>query len=770
MKRLSSICVLLAAATCGGGSKKPTTVATSGSGSGSAKPVVPDVPATPVEPPDPHLPFRAAYSDPGGMWLPRQMTLPLHEQNFQQMGVDLDAAKLSDPLNAPLNAIVSLGGCTGSFVSPEGLIVTNHHCVQTALQINSTPDHNLVEDGFLAKTKADEVTAGPSQRVMVAIAIHDITKEMTDGLDKIKDPLARKKDAEKRTKEQLAACEKDKPGTRCQIYGHFRGAEYQMVEYLEIKDVRLVYVPKRSVGDYGGEIDNWAWPRHTGDWSFYRAYVGPDGKPAEFSKDNVPYKPAHWLTVSTAGVTDHDFVMVAGYPGSTSRISTASEVHHSLEKTLPYLIEYLHQRYDQADELIKQGGVTAIKAGVAKQFIQNALEKEQGVLDGMKKGDMVAQKDAADAKVRAWAAEKGHEEYAKALKDLDALIADDQKTWKEDFDLGVALGGSRLLGNAFTFIRMAEERPKKDADRKPGFQDRDQSRMVAGQKSFGAQYDRAIDRAAFKLSLTRAAALPEKDRPWLATFLGTKPGAKIDEATIDKALDALYSGTKLEDEQTRLDLLQKASAKDLKASKDPFIVLAEKLWPLVRAREDKDDRKTGERILVSPKYAVAMREALGGNLAPDANSSLRITYGTVKSLKPGSTAEADWAFTTAHQILKMDTGKDPYNSPPELLAAIKKGDFGPYAKSWLGGDLPINFVSDLDITGGNSGSPTLNGKGELVGLAFDGNIEGVASDVVFNGAVTRTIHADVRYMLWVMDAVDHADNVLTEMGVKPVLP
>jgi hypothetical protein len=468
-------------------------------------------------------------------------------------------------------------------------------------------------------------------------------------------------------------------------------------------------------------------------------------------------------------VKDHDFVMVAGYPGSTDRISTASEVHHDIEQFYPYLIAYLQQRYDLSEQLVKQGGETAIKAGVAKQFIQNSLEKEQGVLDGMKKGDMLAQKDALDAKVRAWAAQKGHEDYAKALKKLDALIADDQKTWKSDFDLGVALGGSRLLGTAFQIVRMSEERPKKDADRKPGYQERDMSRMMAGQKSFAKQYDRAIDRAAFKLALTRAAALPEKDRPWLATFVGAKRGEKIDEAKIDAALDALYKDTKLEDEATRVDLLTKASAKDLEASKDPFVVLAEKLWPLYRQREDKQDRITGDRLLVSPKYAIAMREALEGNLAPDANSSLRITYGTVKSLKPDSTAEADWPFTTAHQILKKDTGKDPYNSPPELLAAIKASNFGPYAQSWLGGDLPVNFISDLDITGGNSGSPTLNGKGELVGLAFDGNIEGVASDVVFNGAITRTIHVDVRYMLWVMDAVDHADNVLTEMGVKPAL-
>ncbi|MBP6847745.1 MAG: S46 family peptidase, partial [Kofleriaceae bacterium] len=304
MKRNHLMCGLLLAAACGGGGKK-TPVTTAGGGGGDDK-VDHDRPVdgTPVV--DPTAAARHAFANPGGMWMPRQMNHPVHAAALQAMGVSIPAADLANPLAAPLNAVVSLGGCTASFVSPQGLVVTNHHCVQGALQFNATPEHNYVEDGFLAKAKGDELPAGPTQKVLVAQAFTDITADITGGLDAIKDATARKKEVEKRTKAALAACEKDRPGIRCDVSSFFRGAEYQLIEYLEIRDVRLVYVPARSVGNYGGEIDNWAWPRHTGDFSFFRAYVGKDGKPADFSPDNVPFQPKHWLKVDQDGQAQDD--------------------------------------------------------------------------------------------------------------------------------------------------------------------------------------------------------------------------------------------------------------------------------------------------------------------------------------------------------------------------------------------------------------------------------------------------------------------------------
>jgi V8-like Glu-specific endopeptidase len=787
--------LVFAAACSGGGGKTGGTIGGgggdtgngNGNGNGGGGDVVVDA----------NLEFRKGFQNPGGMWMPSQMTLPGHAELFTKMGVQIAPSTLADPLAAPLAAVVSLGGCTASFVSGDGLVVTNHHCVQGALQHNSSKDDNLVENGFLAKTRADERSAGPSQRIWVATAFKDVTREMRDGLDKVADPIKRKEEADKRLKTLIAACEKDRAGMRCHVHKFFRGDMYVLSENLEIRDVRLVYVPHRAIGNYGGEIDNWAWPRHTGDFSFYRAYVGKDGKPADFSPDNVPFKPKHWLKVSSAGLKPGDFVMVTGYPGYTERTATAAEVHHEVEWYYPYSIAHFKQRYAIAEELVKEKGKdgkptdTAIKAGVAKQGIQNGLEKYQGVLAGLTEGDRLARKDALDAKIKAWAAQPGRELIKAQIEKYEQIHADEVKTARVDYDRRSAFGGSKLLGTAFMFVRLAEERTKKDADRKPGYQERDMLKIVSSQKGFARGYDRKLDREFFKLALTRAAQLPDADRPWLATILGVKAGTKVDAAVIDKALDRLYATTKLETDKCvaqrdefakakdkekqddcvklRLQLTEKATPAQLKASKDPFIKLAVALWPMVKAQEKIDDARSGELYLVAHAYPAAMREVLGGLLAPDANSTLRITYGTVKSFKPASKDEADWPFTTAAQILKKDTGTDPFDMPAAALEAIKAKKYGPYADASLGGELAVDFLSDLDITGGNSGSPTLNDKGELVGLAFDGTITGVSSDVVFDGAKTRTISVDARYMLWTMDAIDGADHLLEEMGIKPAL-
>ncbi len=767
-------------AACGGGTKKPVTTTADELGSShTTNPNEANSTSGLTAAADPSRGFREQYQDPGGMWMPSQMKLPQHVDNFQKMGVKLDAKTLSDPLADPLAAVVWLGGCTASFVSAEGLIVTNHHCAQGALQLNSTPDNNLVEHGFLAKTKADEKTAGPTQHVQVAQAFRDVTKDIRDGLDAIKDPIARHDEIEKRTKQLISTCEKDRPEIRCQVSGFFRGGLYYLIEMLDIKDVRLVYVPDRAVGDYGGEVDNWHWPRHTGDWSYFRAYVGKDGKPATFSPDNVPYQPKHFLKVSSAGVKAGDFVMVTGYPGQTDRLETAASVHHDVEWFYPYLIEFLEQRYKLYEDHLKDGGETAIKAGVAKQFAQNGLEKFRGVAEGLKKNpDLIAQKDALDKKAKEWAAKPGNEKYAQAIEKLESIEAEADRTARVDFDRGQAFGGSRLLATSMSLIRWNEERAKPDAARKPGFQERDLERSVGGQKQMLKNYDRALDRASFRMALVRATLLPETDRPWLATLLGVKKGTKIDEALIDKTLDAWYkaedapvakdgSSVAIENEMLRLQLLQKGNSKLVAAQKDPFVQAALRVWPIVKTEEKKTDARAGEVTLVAPLYVEAVKAVLGGALSPDANATLRITYGTIKSLHPELHDEANWPFTTASQILKLDTGKEPFNSPANLLTAIKAKKWGSYGDRTLGGEVPVDFESDLDITGGNSGSPTLNDKGELVGLAFDGNEEGLASDVVFNGATTRTISVDARYMLWVMDAVDGAGHLLKEMGLKP---
>jgi hypothetical protein len=739
---------------CGPKPPPESVPSSSGTGSVSAQPAPAQV--------DPHLAARRAYENPGGMWMPQQMSLPGHVAAFEKLGVKIDPTLLTNPLAAPMNAIVRLNGCSASFVSPDGLVVTNHHCVQSALQVNSKPDNNLVEKGFLAKTRADEPSAGPAERVFVAQAFTDVTESVNSGLDKIADPVARYEEAETRLKQRVAECEKGRPEIRCKVGRFFRRGMYVLIEELEIRDVRLVYAPARSVGNYGGEIDNWHWPRHTGDFSFYRAYVGKNGKPADYSPGNVPYKPKHFLKVSDQGLQPSDFVMIAGFPGRTSRTQTALEAKHDVEWFYPYFIEHAKQRYAIAEANLKSPGETAIKAGVLKQRVQNGLEKMQGVLKGLTSGDLLDRKAALDAKAKAWAALPGHEQHKAAIEKLEQLLLAEQRAARADYDRVNAFNGSALLSSALGLTKWAEERAKPDAERKAGYQQRDMQPAISAQKQLTKQFDATLDRAQLRLGFVRALGLPAAERPWLAQLLGVKPTTKIDEALIEKTLDNWYRTTTLADEKTRLDLLQNGTRAKLAASKDPFVRAAGRVWKVFAAEEKHDDAMAGELMLVAPLYVDALRQALGGLLASDANSTVRITYGTVKAFKP-----ADPPFTTASQILAKNTGTEPFDAPQPLLEAIKAKQFGPYANT--DGELPVNFLSDLDTTSGNSGSAILNDKGELVGLNFDSTIESVAADVVFDGRIVRKIHCDIRYVLWVMDKIDGADHLLEEMGIRPRL-
>jgi len=311
---------------------------------------------------------------------------------------------------------------------------------------------------------------------------------------------------------------------------------------------------------------------------------------------------------------------------------------------------------------------------------------------------------------------------------------------------------------------MAQERPKPDSERHPSFQKRNHKRHEQTQAHKQRNYARRLDMEKLKLALLRAARLPKQDRPEVLTLLVGK--AEPTAAAIDAALGPMYEKTSLEDDKERVRLLREASTEQLQKSKDPFIQLALKLRPILQASEDRDDAYAGETLVERPIYAAALRSQLGGVLAPDANQTLRITYGTVRGYKPKADAPLYFPFTKLSGMVAKSTGTRPFDAPATLLEAAKKGPYGRY-KSAAVGEVPVDFLTDLDITGGNSGSPTLNARGELVGLAFDGNYESMASDWVFIPEITRSIHVDIRYVLWLMDRVDGAHRLLREMDRKP---
>ncbi|AKT36203.1 S46 family peptidase [Chondromyces crocatus] len=736
------------------------------SGCGAQPPVEPAEPtlqSAPAAPPAARE-AKAPFENPGGMWMPEQ--LASHGPQLEQLGVKMDPKALLDPTAFPLGAVVSLGGCSASFVSAEGLVATNHHCSGGALQFNTTPQENLQQDGFLAKSRAEERWAGPTARVYVTQALRDVSKDVREGLDGIKDSLARQKQIETREKQLVAACEKDRPGIRCSVAEYFGGAQYRLIEQLEIKDVRMVYIPAEGIGNFGGDIDNWRWPRHGGDFAFFRAYVGKDGKPADHASTNVPYKPPHHLKVASTPLVAGDFVMVAGYPGRTNRLRTAAEVETASSWEYPERVKLYKEVIDLLNGLSKDDAALKIKTMPRIDGLMNRLLKTEGLLDGLVKDGLAKKKAAVEANLKTWIAAdpKRQTAFGGAIEEMAKIHAAEQATREQDELVDQMMGLVRLVSAADAIVKMAEERPKPDAERDPSYQQRNWQRFEQAQAALQKGYDRRIDSALLKVFLRRMALLPEKDRPVVYTaLLGKKEPT---EAAIDQAVSGLFGKTKLEDEATRVKLLETATTAELKRSQDPLVKLAVAMRPSLQAQQDRKKAYAGAMSAHRPKFVEALQQFQGSALAPDANSTLRITYGTVRGYKAKEDGPTFEPFTGVSGILKKDTGKEPFESPKALLEAVKAKKFGPYVHPALG-EVPVDFLSDLDITGGNSGSATLNARGELVGLAFDGNYEAMASDWLFMPSITRTIHVDLRYMLWVMDAVGGADDVLRELGVKP---
>jgi hypothetical protein len=699
-----------------------------------------------------------------GMWMPSQ--LPELGEELTSLGLELDPAQLANLETQPLGAVVWLGGCTASFVSPQGLIVTNHHCAYGSLQFNSTAERNILHDGFLAGTLEEELQASPGSRVYVAVKTDDVTERVLGPVPDGADGNVRYDSIESAKKELIAECEQD-PGHRCRVSAYYGGLLYVLTKQLEIRDVRLVYAPAGSVGKYGGDIDNWMWPRHTGDFSFLRAYVGSDGKAADPSTDNVPYQPKHWLTVAVDGVDKGDLVMVPGYPGSTDRYRLADDVLATFEQYYPARLELLNTML----EIIKRESAGRPAAEMAyaaiNSYINNGLKNTQGMLAGYCHSDMVARKQALEEKLAAWinADDSRRARWDGAVAELQALVAEEWSTWQRDLLLGRLKRGS-LLGTANTLVRLAHERQLPDAERTPGYQKRDLSRIKARLMRLDRSFDAQVDQALFKEMLVRAAKLPAGQR--VAAFdqrfgLADEP---LDSDAIDAALTEIYAGTTLVDRKTRLGWMS-ATPEELARAGDPMITLALDLYPEAQQWEKAEESVKGRQMAARPRFMaalIALMKSQGKPVYDDANSTLRVTFGTVKGYPPRDAVEY-LPFTTVTGILEKDTGKPPFDAPKQLLKALRGGGFAPYELKQ--GVLPVNFLSTVDTTGGNSGSPTIDGQGRLVGLLFDGNWESIISDWDFLPVVTRSIHVDIRYVLWVMDRVDGAWNLMREMGLEP---
>ena len=547
----------------------------------------------PPAPPSAAEPAPAArapdWRNPGGMWMPRQ--IPGQRSVLESLGLAIDPATLADPTKPPLGAVVSLGGCSASFVSADGLIATNHHCVQGALAYNATPEDNVLENGFLAPTRTEERWAGPTAHAYVVTRYDDVTGEMNEGLAALPDDLARHAALEDREKKLLAGCEQGHPELRCKVEKFFGGGQWYLITQLDFRDVRLVYAPHHAVGNYGGETDNWMWPRHAGDFAFLRAYVGPDGKPAEYADNNVPYRPAYHHSIARQPLKTGDLVLVAGYPGTTKRLSTAEQTEEAASWYFPRSIAQNRDYLAALDEVIRDRPDLKIKAEPTRRGLLNFLKKNGGVLKTLTDGGLVAQRQAEDRALVAWI--DGDTErkarYRPALERIRALDADKRKTRDADAAFDDLISKPKLLAQALTIVRVAEERAKPDAERNIEYQERNWTRLQQASRAMKRSYAREIDRAVLRLFLRQALALPAAEQP---AFVGRLLGKSRGDKAIEAALDRLYR-TKLESPDVRRELLATATLATVRKSTDPFIRLALDALPEVKAREAREDAYVG---------------------------------------------------------------------------------------------------------------------------------------------------------------------------------
>lgn len=694
-----------------------------------------------------------------GMWVPQQ--LPEIAGPLKKAGLKLSPQQLSDLTGDPMGAVVALGGCTASFVSPNGLVVTNHHCAYGAIQLNSTAENNLIKNGFNAPTTGDEVSAGPNARVFVLDEITDVTQDAKAAIASAgADALARTRALETFEKKLIADCEAE-AGFRCRLYSFSGGNTYRLFKNLEIKDVRLAYAPPGSVGKYGGDIDNWMWPRHTGDFAFYRAYVGKDGKPAAFSKDNVPYRPKHWLKFADKPLGAGDFVMVAGYPGSTNRYALAAEFDNTAAWTYPTIARHYKNQIAMVQDAGKKNADIQVKYAATMAGWNNTSKNYDGQLEGFKRIDAAGQKQREEAAVLAWLKGQGAKGQPALAAHAELLRLLEQNKATRERDLTLAMfNNTAMVGSATQLYRLSIEREKPNAERESGYQERDLPAIEGAQKQLERRYVAAMDRQLQEYWLNEYVKLPADQRvAAIDAWLGGN-----DAAAVKRALDRL-AGTRLGTTDERLKWFA-ADRKAFESSNDPAIQYAVAVMPTLLKLEQERKTRTGENLAARPVYLQALadyKKSQGEFVYPDANLSLRITFGNVMGYAPKDGVEYT-PFTTLEGVVAKETGQDPFDSPKALLDAVAAKRYGGLEDKRLG-SVPVNYLSDLDITGGNSGSPVLDAHGKLIGLAFDGNWESVSSNWVFDPKMTRMIAVDGRYLRWIMQEVYPAPQLLKEMGV-----
>ncbi|HSQ23457.1 MAG TPA: S46 family peptidase [Pyrinomonadaceae bacterium] len=698
-----------------------------------------------------------------GMFLPDTLgELPI--KKLQQRGLKIPITDIYNP-NGPSikDAVVIVDGGTGEFLSSEGLMLTNHHVAFEALVAASDPSKDYATNGYLAKTRAEELPA-KGYNVQITQDLKDVTSEVLSGVTDTLSPQERAAAIGAKTRSIQAANAKPAEGITAQVLPLNEGLSYYLFTYLTLPDVRIVYAPPKNIGFFGGDPDNFEWPRHDGDFTFMRVYVSPDGKPAEYSPSNVPYKPKKFLSLSMEGVKENDFVMVMGYPGSTRRYRESYSVAYNQDVFMPFLVDLFHQQIDALQAAGKTDRELQIKLQSRIFDIANTLKDFEGSVTAMHREGIVDQKRKQEADFTRWVSEnpERQKKYGEVLPSLQRAYDELAKEQPRDTLIGQLAGASDLVSIASIVGAVAADKEKPQGQRNPNTAMLATRARAAVAEVFAERIP-GYDRQMLAFLLRKAAELPagQKIEPIEKRF-GNLKGAERVRAEEEFAA-AVMESKKLSTPES-IEALFNMTAAQLREMHEPLIDFAGEMGALTSDVQDRTRTFNGIVARWRPLLVRGMSEMRGSKPYPDANRTLRFTYGEVKGYVPKDAAVYQ-AFTSLSGVIEKDTGHEPFDAPEKLKQLYRSRDFGPYATP-DGKNVPVDFLSTTDIIGGNSGSPILNGRGEQVGIVFDGNYEGLGNDFFYNDAKGRTISVDIRYVLFIADKFGGAGYLLKELDIK----
>ncbi|ALL05856.1 dipeptidyl-peptidase 7 [Pedobacter sp. PACM 27299] len=688
----------------------------------------------------------------------------IHKLDLKKAGLKIDQNEIYNPNGTSLvDALVNVGGCTGSFVSGEGLIITNHHCAFSAVQLASTPEHDYLTNGFVAKSHEEEIEA-KGLTCRITDSYEDVSDKVLGASAQVEDPASRLQIINNAMKNIALEAEKKDPSIKAEVSEMFIGKTYVLFRYKTIQDVRLVYVPNRQIGEFGGETDNWVWPRHTGDFSFMRAYVAKDGSPAKYSKDNVPYSPKKFLKVNPNGTNEEDFVFILGYPGRTFRHRPAEFIQYQQQFVLPYTSELYDFQNATMENAGKKNKTTEIKLATRIKRNANVLKNYRGKLQGLKGIDLIGQKKQEDAALAQFINSNVDvkAKYGSLMSDIDHLYKIINGDAQRDLWFSQIYNSTSLLSvsrNINTFKAALDAQP---AAQKQAFFDQNINRLKQSLAANYEAYDLDVDKKIFKRMLTDAAAFNPNQKVTAVNKITSK--GTNSNAVIDQFIENSIGLSKLKDESYVMNNLLK-SPKSIADYNDGLLLFEQDIAKQITELKPEKDRRDGLLNKLMGDYVNVKEKFMKKDFIPDANSTLRLTYGYVRGYWA---ADASYMrpYTTVKGILeKGTTGNPDFGYPAQIKALWDAKDFGPYAKKDLN-DVPVAFLYNMDTTGGNSGSPIMNAKGELIGVNFDRAYGATINDYAWNESYSRSIGVDIRYVLWVASKIDKADYLIKEMGVK----